>query len=226
MKWVSDILISSHSVWHGYSVLYPGFPCLLKMLVLFIISLSPECAWDDFWLRTGSFLSIAEKLSLGFSNYSELRFFWVLTSHRWRGDTLRFPLLRDQVWYLFKFVEQIFSGCFRTFSVVCMQALPKALYLHCFFLVCLWHCSSCLAHETDTVGDLSSLVKARTVNSQLSIQAEQDFTWAETLCDIWGMTWNSFLICTRIFFHTHIYVCYTCIKVQGIFSLKLSFRAH
>lgn len=42
MKWISDILISSHSVWHGYSTLHPGFPCLFIMLILLMLSLSPR----------------------------------------------------------------------------------------------------------------------------------------------------------------------------------------
>lgn len=80
------------------------------------------------------------------------------------------PLLRDQEWFLFIFVEQISSGCFRTFSVVvCMQLPPGIIYSALLLFERPWYSSPCLAREREMVWDLSTLPMGRRVNSQLSM---------------------------------------------------------
>lgn len=119
MKWISDILISSHSVWHGYSTLHPGFPCLFIMLILLMLSLSPRVYPGWLLASVRSLELIAEKAKPWLQQLLRVQIFflWVLASYTWNRVTLCLPWLRDQGWFLFIFMEQIFSGCFiRTFS--------------------------------------------------------------------------------------------------------------
>lgn len=177
-------------------------------------AISGDPAWDPLSLSLSILLSCILILSLSVNMYT------LKKERKEKGLHCTFHCW--EIWHDFSlyFMKQIFSGCFRIFfEAVCFQLLPwihfSALLL---FDIPVTLSSMFSPWERDGVGFTHSAHGRKNqspVEYRLNgISHEQRYCMISE-----GQHGKAFLsVPTRIFFfHTQSCICYTCIKVQGIF---------